>query len=153
MFTEKEIEKYFEEIESELLKKEKRISVKFGKEWTNQFPAKPAVYMFFEDGKICYIGETGSIKGRMGDLRNTKNHNLRRNVGAAKFSEHKEYIKASSSRGYHKEIEEFLNITLEKNFAVSYFEIQIGRKEFEEWIYTKHNSINKLYNHKGRRGE
>ena len=80
------------------------------------------------------MGETGSLKGRMTDLLNTKNHTLRRSIGERIFSNEKGYQKASSTQSYIPAIEEKLNAYIKANLSVSCLPLEIGRKEFEEWV-------------------
>jgi hypothetical protein len=66
--------------------------------WASQFPTKAGVYAVFDGKRLIYVGETGSLRGRMKDLRDTRNHTLRRQIGAAKFSDRNGYQPATSKR-------------------------------------------------------
>lgn len=53
--------------------------------WMKQFPSGPGVYAIFELGELAYVGESGSLRGRMGDLLDTRHHTLRRSLGEERF--------------------------------------------------------------------
>jgi hypothetical protein len=106
--------------------------------------------LIFENNELKYVGETGSLKGRMTDLLNTKNHTLRRSIGERIFSNEKEYQKASSKQSYIPSIEIKLNNYIMANLSVSCMQLEIGRKEFEEWVI-ECNPKNLFYNKRKKR--
>lgn len=144
-----EIQDYLQHLEYRLLNEEPRNSIKFNRTWANQFPNAAAVYLFREGDEVVYVGETGSIKGRMNDLLNTKNHTIRRNIGNLHFSNHKDFEKASSKKSFHPEIEFLLNEKMTNDLTISFIEIELGRKELEEQLYEK---FSPKYAIKGKRG-
>jgi|WetSurMetagenome_2_1015567.scaffolds.fasta_scaffold17937_1 hypothetical protein len=135
------IESYFKGISKELTKKEKRKQVILTRKWAKQFDKLKGVYFIFEKDELKYVGETGSINGRMTDLLNTKNHTLRRSIGERNFSKEKGYQKASSKQSFIPAIETKLNDYIQKNLSVSCTPLEIGRKEFEEWVIESHPEI------------
>lgn len=147
--TKSEIEKYLLELENELINKADQREIKITRDWVKQFPEEAAVYLFRESGKICYIGETGNLKGRMGDILNTQNHTLRRNVGQHNFANHPLYEKASSRKKYAPEIELLLNERIENHLTMSFILTDLGRKELEERLFAK---LRPIYSFKGKRG-
>jgi len=148
--TNKEIENYLLEIENKLINQNKRIKVELNREWIKQFPEKAGVYIFFEDEIISYVGETGNLKGRMGDILNTQNHNIRRNIGDKNFKENAKYVKASSNKKFPDEIEKLVESWMNEKISVSIIPLRLGRKELEERIYDKYNP---KYNIKGKRNK
>ena len=147
--TKTQIEEYLVELENNLLNNSESIQIELSRNWANSFPNGSAVYLFREDGEICYVGETGSIKGRMNDIFNTKNHTLRRNLGNHYFSELPNYEKPSSKKGFCDEIEILLNEKIITNLTISYIIVDLGRKELEERLY---NKFQPRYSIKGKRG-
>jgi hypothetical protein len=135
------IESYFKAISKELQKKGNRKKMVLTREWTRQFEKLKGVYFIFEKEDLKYVGETGSLNGRMGDLLNTKNHTLRRSIGERLFSKEKGYQKASSKQSYIPAIEKKLNDYMEANLSVSCMALEIGRKEFEEWAIESNPNI------------
>ena len=135
------IESYFKAISKELHKKEKRKTVILTREWTKQFDKLRGVYFIFEKDELKYVGETGSLNGRMADLLNTKNHTLRRSIGERMFSNEKGYQKASSKQSFIPEIEKKLNDYMTLNLTVSCLPLEIGRKEFEEWVIESNPNV------------
>src|SRR5690606_7090121 len=107
------IESYFKDISKELNKKEKQKKIILKREWTKQFDKSRGVYFIFENDDLKYVGETGSLKGRMADLLNTKNHTLRRSIGEKLFSNEEGYQKANSKQSYIPAIEKKLNEYME----------------------------------------
>lgn len=142
------IKQYLEKLEFELLSTAKRELITISREWAKKFPIEAGVYILREGGEICYVGETGSIRGRILDLLDTRNHVIRRKIGELKFSNTLEFKKASSRKKYPQVIEERINQVLEDNFEISVKIVSIGRKELEEQIIEKHKP---KYNTKGRR--
>lgn len=147
--TKTEIQKYLQKLENQLLREEPRNSIDLNRAWANKFPNVAAVYIFREGDEVCYVGETGSFKGRMNDILNTKNHTIRRNIGSLHFSNHRDFEKASSKKSYHPEIEILLNEKITNDLTVSFIEIDLGRKELEELLYEK---FSPNYAIKGKRG-
>ncbi len=147
--TKLEIEQYLLKLEDNLIHKSDSHIIKITRDWVKQFPNEAAVYLFREDGKICYVGETGNLKGRMGDILNTQNHTLRRNLGQHYFANHPLYEKASSRKKYAPEIELLLNERIENHLTISFILTDLGRKELEERLFEK---LDPLYSLKGKRG-
>ena len=147
--TKTEIEEYLIKLEHKLLIESKRIKIELTRDWAKSFPNESAVYLFRENGEICYIGESGSIRGRMTDILNTKNHNVRRNLGNTHYAEHPNYEKATSKKSFAIEIELMLNDRIQKNLTLSYIVVDLGRKELEERLFVK---FKPKYSLKGKRG-
>ena len=146
--TTQEINKYLHRIEKKLLSESIRQNIVLTREWTKQFPADAGVYLIRENGEICYVGETGSIRARMTDLLNTQNHVIRRTIGNTKFKTHLNFEKATSYKKFNSEIELKLNKWIENKLEISYLKVELGRKEIEEFLYEKHTP---KYNNKGKR--
>ncbi len=147
--TKTQVEEYLVMLENELLNNSEQKKIELSRNWANSFPNHAAVYLFRENGKICYVGETGSIKGRMNDILNTKNHTLRRNLGNHYFAELPNYEKPSSKKSFSDEIEVLLNEKIVTDLTVSYILVELGRKELEERLYDK---FSPKYSIKGKRG-
>jgi len=143
-----QIETLFSYREKKILNKDNFKVVKLTRDWTREFPREAGVYVVFESGQICYVGETGSLRGRMADMLNTANHVIRRNIGHDKYTAHPKFERASSRQRFHLDIEKLIENELKNNFHISYLAIDIGRKEFEEWLIGKHPT---KYNNKGKR--
>ncbi len=132
-----EIEEYLAKLEDELLIESERHSIELTSEWAKSFPEESAVYLFREDCKVCYVGETGSLRGRMFDIRYTKNHTLRRNLGNHHYFRLPNYEKPSSKKGFSHDIEIKLDDKIQKHLTLSYITISLGRKELEERLFDK----------------
>lgn len=147
--TKEEIDQYLGELEDKLLNHSEQIPIELTRAWAGHFHDEAAVYIFREDDVICYVGETGSLRGRMNDILNTKNHTVRRNLGSAHFAKHPNFEKASSRRSFHDEIELLLNDVITKHLKLSYILVDLGRKELEERLFDK---FQPCYSIKGKRG-
>lgn len=55
------------------------------REWANEYPNEPGVYLIRDKDEIIYVGETGSIRGRMKAIIDTRNHVIRRTLGKKLF--------------------------------------------------------------------
>ena len=97
----------------------------------------------FLDETPVYVGETGSIRGRMKDLRNTQHQTLRRSIGTENFSNIQGYEKASSKKKYAPHIEKMVEEFISK-MAIGTLPIRFGRKEVEEFLINKHKPIYNL---------
>lgn len=118
--------------------------------WANQFPTKAGVYAIFDGKTLIYVGETGSLRGRMKDLRDTRNHTFRRQIGAAMFSDRSGYRPATSKTKFPEAIEEALNTYIKKNLSVKLLPVLLGRKEIEEYLI---HDATPRFNIKTRRGD
>jgi len=147
--TKTEIEEYLLKLEHKLLIESEKHSIELTRDWSKSFPNESAVYLFREDGEICYVGETGSLRGRMTDILNTKNHTIRRNLGNSHYSELPNYEKPSSRKGFSDDIEIMLNDQIQNHLTLSFITLSLGRKELEERLFEK---LQPKYSLKGKRG-
>lgn len=143
-----QIEKYLTELEDKLIFHSERKEIILTRNWANSFPPESAVYLFRENNEVCYVGETGSLRGRMNDILNTKNHTIRRNFGNAHFNEHLNYERPSSRRGFCDEIEILLNERIQNTLTMSFITLDLGRKELEERLFAR---FSPKYSVKGKR--
>lgn len=60
--TKTQIEEYLVKLENDLINNSERIKIELCRNCSGSFPNASAVYLFREDGEICHIGATGSIK-------------------------------------------------------------------------------------------
>lgn len=143
---------YLEELERRLFDKTNRRPIALDLPWINSLEhlSTAGAYLIFEDETPCYVGETGNLKKRMNDLRNTKNHSFRRSMGHKHFGGHAEFFKATSSKSFHPDIEILLRNRIMENFRVSLVPVKLGRKELEEHICNKYGLMDK-YNIKSKR--
>ena len=137
-----------ERIERTLFDSENWKGVELTRQWAKSFPDASGVYMLFEDGKLVYVGESGSLSGRVTDMLNSRQHTVRRALGELRFKDVPGYKKATSSIKYPDHIEDLVEQTM-KRFRISVLPIEFGRKEFEEYIESKHKPV---LNRKGKRG-
>ena len=133
IYSENQIQNYFKSVETELFKKD-RIRINFKRNWAIKFDNEQGVYALFDNGNICYVGETGNLKKRMMDLRRTLNHSFRRVLGEKLYSNRMDYFKATSNKKFSSEIEKFLNAYMEENIEVVMIPLKLGRLEFEEYM-------------------
>ena len=92
------------------------------------------MYILIENNRIVYVGETGSIKGRMRDLCDSRHHNVRRNIGSKYYSKEKGYKPASCKDKFPDHIEKLVDQYIKNKLKLSYLEVELGRKEVEEYI-------------------
>jgi len=131
MFTDRQIAEYIESLKHDILKVEKH-AARLNAEWSKTFPRKPGCYVVYESGELVYAGETDNLRRRMGNLRNTTNHVLRRNIGKAKFSKIQDFEPATSNKKFPAHIEKMLNEYIEEKIKVAVMPVRLGRKELEE---------------------
>ena len=86
-----------------------KLSIGLTREWTKIFPSEAGIYLLWENGELCYVGETGSIRGRMQNLLNTLNHQVRRSIANRHLKNHEGFVKGSSTLKHPDEIEKLLD--------------------------------------------
>lgn len=146
---EREIKKEFERIEVYLFDQSNWQAMEMTRSWANGQPKEAGVYMLFEKGSLVYVGETGSIAGRISDMLDSRHHTVRRAIGEKRFSQVVGYEKATSKSKHPEHIEAKVQETI-SSFVLSVLPIKIGRKEFEEYIFSKYKPE---LNRKAKRGE
>ena len=148
MLSQKQIESHLQDMENRLIGNGNKKKVDLSNDWKNEFPEKPGVYVAFENRKVVYVGETGNIRGRMNDLRDSRHHSLRRNIGRVEFSTLKGYKNANSKEKFPPHIEKKVDDWLKERIKISVLSTKLGRKELEEKIVQRHSP---KYNKKGQR--
>lgn len=141
------IEKYVTKLEGEIIDGNWKL-FEFSKDWLMTFDTEAGVYAIREEGQICYVGETGSLRKRMKDLLDTRNHSLRRTIGNKRFSDKEGFEIGTASKKFPLKFEEELNRIFEDNFEVSAIVVKIGRKELEERLVEK---LKPIYNSREKR--
>lgn len=142
------IQQEIERIETHLFNPDNWKELKLTRQWAKSFPADSGVYMLFENGQLVYVGESGSLSGRVTDMLNSRHHTVRRALGELRFKDVPGYTKATSSIKYPEHIEKLVEETM-RGFKISALPIPFGRKEFEEYVESKHKPE---LNRKGKRG-
>lgn len=150
MFNEKETEKILNKLEKELLTKTKRQKPLLTNDWTKNISANPGVYAIFGGNKIIYVGESGNVQKRMRDLRDTRNHQIRRYIGDHRFSKTPGYKPASCRIKFPSEIERKIDKFIEEKCTIAVLSLFLGRKELEEYICEKYKLVLK-FNRRGKR--
>lgn len=143
-----ETEKYLNSLYQQLLNKCEVHKIELTRAWASNFPSVPGVYVFRDKKKIIYVGETGSLKGRMKDMIDTRNHVLRRNIGNKLFCEIRGFEPATARKKFIATIEDMLNTHIQKNLTICCMPVSLGRKELEEKIQFE---FKPEYNQKGLR--
>lgn len=87
-----------------LLKNANAIPFQCSRDWANQFTYEAGIYSVFDKKKLIYVGESGSLKGRMRDLLDTRNHTLRRRLGSELFNTRDDYFPANTKHKFPEAI-------------------------------------------------
>jgi len=142
------IENEFKRIELHLLDRSNWQLMQLTRAWAKSQPKAAGVYMLFENEKPIYVGESGSLSGRITDMLDSRHHTVRRALGEKRFYHIEGFRKATSSIKHPAHIELMVHEML-SSFSLSVLPIQIGRKEFEEYIFSKYQPE---LNRKSKRG-
>lgn len=126
------------------------VSIAFTKDWPDQFPTAAGVYVIQHKGVLVYVGETGSLRGRMKDLLDTRTHTLRRTLGERVHHRDPDYVAASASHKFPERIELALNEYMSRELSIACLPVELGRKELEEFIEKDLDPETRL-NKKGKR--
>jgi hypothetical protein len=129
-----QISEYLFNLRQQLLEPAKFRSIALTREWANGAPNEAGVYVLKEKENIIYVGETGNLRGRMRDLLDSRNHIVRRTIGATLYSSHAKFQKATASLKFPEVIEALVNNHICGMLRVSYLAVNLGRKELEELI-------------------
>lgn len=131
-----DVEKYLEQLQSEILLESNWKPVLLTQEWIDQAPNEAGVYVIrlLKEKHLIYVGETGNLRGRMGDLTRTVNHSCRRSLGKYHFSTRADFVAATSKMKFADDIEQLLDDYMKKELEVAFLHVELGRKELEEKI-------------------
>jgi hypothetical protein len=116
--------------------------------WTCLFENQPGVYTIFVDDLFVYVGETGNLKGRMRDLRQTRNHTFRRSLGETLFHTRPGFEFATKKKNFPDHIEKELDAYMCEHIFVASIHVVFGRMEIEESLIQNHKPS---FNVKGQR--
>lgn len=95
-------------------------------------PSAAGVYAIYERGTLIYVGESGSLKARFGDLFRTVNHSLRRTLGKKLYCALPGFAPATTKKLFPVAIETQLNNYMESALTFLAIPIAFGRTEIEE---------------------
>lgn len=131
-FNKIELNKIFEKAEKELFDS-KRIKFKKCKDWRKEnVPNEAGIYAIFEkENELLYIGESGNLKDRMGEINRTVNHSFRKQFG------HLRYNGIKSRKKFTDDIEILLDEYFANDLFVSFLPVNLGRLEIETHLITK----------------
>ena len=144
----KHIGNYLAGLQRELFATDRRKPFSSVRAHYKDVPRKPGVYALFEGPEIVYVGETGSLRGRCENLCDTRNHSLRKAVGTFLFPNLPANERATAAKKFPDAVERQLADWMEKHLTISYLPVPLGRKELEEFIYSRHRV---RYNSRGQR--
>jgi hypothetical protein len=122
---------YLDKLHFELLRSN-RHKIELTRSWASDFPSTPGIYIIRLGDTIIYAGETGSIRGRLKDMTDTRNHTLRRSIGVKLYSSRPDFTKPSSKSKFCDAIEAELNKYITSCMTLSFLPVDLGRKELEE---------------------
>ncbi|HHX8438351.1 TPA: GIY-YIG nuclease family protein [Vibrio diabolicus] len=110
-------------------------------------PSEAGIYGVFSEGTLIYVGESGCVQKRMGDIGNTRKHTLRRTIGADLFMSLSDYQAATSKNKFPERIESLLNEHFSQ-LEMSFVPVDFGRTETEEYLVEE---LEPKYNKKKKR--
>lgn len=144
---------YLEELKNQLISEKNWTTMDSNYNWQRSAPVGAGVYAIRQTNTntLIYVGETGSIKARMDDLKDSRRHSLRRSLGKKLFFERQDFVDATTSNKFPPEIENLLNAHITAELQVAWIEVPLGRKELEEFIVTSLAAETRM-NRRGKRG-
>lgn len=138
-------------LEARLLAKNNWKKIILDRKWINKNISKNAgVYVLKEKKNLVYVGETGSLRGRMLDLIDSRHHCVRRTIGMKYFSKRKGFRKADSKNKFPQKIEKLVDSYIITKLSIAILEVPFGRKELEEYVQKTIKVENRL-NKRGKR--
>lgn len=147
-----EIELYLNKLKDKLLDKSNWKQLTLTREWTSTIPNSAGVYALkqADTDNLVYVGETGSLRGRMKDLLDSRHHTVRRTIGERFYFEIEGFKVATSKLKFPNHIEILVNDHICTKLSIGYLEVKLGRKELEELIQDTIN-IDIRLNKRGKR--
>lgn len=147
-----DIEEYLSNLSSIILEYSNWSNITLTRAWAASIKDRPGVYALKEKYKnsIIYVGETGSLRGRMSDLLDSRHHTVRRSIGEKHFAHITGFERATTRKKFPEHIELMVDKYIESNLMLSILEVQLGRKELEEFIEDRIDRNCKL-NKRGKR--
>lgn len=129
------------------LNHKKPITLRLENDWIkNKIKQNPGVYAAYKNEEMWYAGETGNLRGRFLDLKDTRYHNLRVTIGKKEFKGRK----GDGFNKFSKDVEEKIDNFLKNKLTFRYIKVDLGRIEIEEELIKRY-SLKEKYNHKGKR--
>ena len=146
-FTDAQVAAFLAAREAELLAKDRRVAVAFTASFRHDLPASGGVYAFFHAGGLFYIGETTSLRQRLGThMRNPENHVLALKIARQLFDRANGKGSAGSKKKFEEQHKEVTRQWVSKNLQVAFVATPIGRKELEDHLCGTHKpEFNKRY--------
>lgn len=129
-----EIDQYLEALREQLLDDNNWKQIVLTRKWARLAPDKAGVYALKRGEQLLYVGETGNLHGRMLDLLDSRQHSVRRTLGARLYGDQEGFVKATPSRKFPPQFEQLLNEYITSNLMVAYVVVPLGRKELEELV-------------------
>jgi len=142
-----QVDQYFATCEQFLLDVANRIPITFDAPFKRVVPTGGSVYVFFINGVPFYVGETTSIRQRLGGhMRNPENHVMALKLARLLHDQIHGVGSAGSTRKFPEPHKQSTRAWIETNLQVAFLQMPIGRKELEELLITKHSpEFNKRY--------
>ena len=129
-----DVTQYLDYLKNKLLIQTAWQAVRLEYDWIDEVTTAAGVYVFREGNEYIYVGESGSIRGRMNDMLNSQHHNLRRALGKRLFGHRNDFEMATSKKKFPLAIEALLTGYINTQLEVVYLPVALGRKELEEWV-------------------
>lgn len=152
-----EIDQYLEALREQLLDDNNWKQIVLTREWARSAPNDAGVYALKRGEQLIYVGETGNLRGRMLDLLDSRQHSVRRTLGARLYGDQEGFVKATASSKFPPQFEQLLNEYITSNLMVAYVVVPIGRKELEEFVDKSmgdsEHRLNKRSKRKGLQGK
>ncbi len=128
------IDQYLEGLKTQLLNKDNWKQIVLSRNWARLAPNEAGVYVLRRGEQSLYVGETGNLRGRMLDLLDSRQHSVRRTLGARLYGDQEGFVKATPSRKFPPQFEQLMNEYITSNLMVAYVVVPLGRKELEELV-------------------
>jgi hypothetical protein len=128
------IDRYLEALKERLLNESNWGPIVLTRTWAQSVDDEAGVYALKRGEQLIYVGETGNLQGRMLDLLDSRQHSVRRTLGARLYGDQEGFVKATASSKFPPQFEQLLNEYITSNLMVAYVVVPIGRKELEELV-------------------
>jgi len=138
-FTEAEVDAYLNARAAELLDPARRRPIAFDEAFRASIPASGGVYAFFYGDELFYIGETTSLRQRLGNhMRNPENHVLALKIARQLHDRIHGEGSAGSQKKFVEEHKANTRQWVVENLQVAFVPLTIGRRELEERLCGLH---------------
>jgi len=145
--TDEEVFAFLDHSDRHLSDPQNRAAFAYTTHFRARLPQHGGVYVFFLNDEVVYVGETKSLRQRLGNhMRNPENHVLALKIARLLFDILNGPGAAGSRRAFAEDHKQLTRDWVARSLQVAWLPVQLGRKELEEFLIEAYDpEFNKRY--------